>query len=107
MYIAPSSPPQDVMVTVLSSTEIQVNWTEVPERDRNGIITLYEVMYERFNMDMDLLEMNVNTSSFSIILSDLVPGQAYNISVRAYTGVGPGPYSTPEQMVLTDEERTF
>ncbi len=104
---APTSPPQNVMASVLSSTEIHVNWTKVPMRDQNGIVTLYEVLYEQSNIALALLAMNVNTSNFSIVLNDLVAGQVYNISVRPYTTVGPGPYSTPEQMVLTDEDSRF
>ena len=45
-HVAPASPPQNVTATVLSPTEIQVNWTGVLKRDQNGIITQYEVKYK-------------------------------------------------------------
>ncbi len=92
------------MATVLSFTEIQVNWTEVPERDQNGMVTVYEVMYEQLTMTE---VFNANTSNFTVILGELVPAQMYNISVRAYTDAGPGPFSTPELTVETDETSMF
>ena len=80
--------------TVLSSTEIQVNWTEVPEIDQNGVITGYEVMYEPLmNFSGQITTLTVNTTNLSITLMDLEEYVEYSISVRAYTSVGPGPYS--------------
>ena len=79
--------------TVFSSTEIQVNWTEVPEIDQNGIITMYEAMYEPLMTFGVLNTTTVNTTNLSIILISLEEYVDYNISVRAYTSVGPGPYS--------------
>ena len=93
-HTAPASPPQNVTATVLSSTEIQVNWIEVLEIDQNGIITEYEVMYEPLmNFDGQITTLTVNTTNLSITLMDLEEYVEYNISVRAYTSVGPGPYS--------------
>ena len=90
----PASPPQNVTAPVLSSTEIQVNWTEPPEIDQNGIITEYEVMYEPLMTFGGLMTVStVITTNLSITLFDVVVYVEYNISVRAYTSVGPGPYS--------------
>ena len=90
----PASPPQNVTATVLSSTEIQVNWTEVIEIDQNGIITEYEVMYEPLmNFSGLITTLTVNTTNLFITLMDLQEYVEYKISVRAYTSVGPGPYS--------------
>ena len=80
--------------TVLSSTEIQVNWTEVLGIDQNGIITEYEVMYKPLmNFGGRITTLTVNTTNLSITLMDLQEYVEYSISVRAYTSVGPGPYS--------------
>ena len=90
---APASAPENVMLMVISSTEIQVSWTEVPEIERNGIITMYEVMYDPL-MTFDVLTpATVDTTNLTIIVDGLEEYVEYNISVRAYTSVGPGPYS--------------
>ena len=79
--------------TVLSSTEIQVNWTEVAEIDQNGIITEYEVMYEPLMTFGVLNTTTIRTMNLFTVLYELEEYVEYNISVRAYTQVGPGPYS--------------
>ena len=91
--IAPASPPQNVTATTQSSTEIQVNWTEVLEKDQNGLITFFEVIYNPLTTFDVLTALTVNTTNSSITLMDLEEYVEYNISVRAYTSVGPGPYS--------------
>ena len=89
----PASSPENIQTEVLSSTEIRVSWTEVSEIDRNGIITMYEVMYEPLMTFGVLTPATVNTTNLTIIVDGLEEYVEYNISVRAYTSVGPGPYS--------------
>ena len=79
--------------TVLSSTEIQVNWTEVAEIDQNGIITKYEVMYEPLMTFGVLNTTTTTTMNLFTVLFGLEEYVEYNISVRAYTNDGAGPYS--------------
>ena len=43
--------------------------------------------------DGELMTMAINTSITSIVLGGLQEYIEYNISVRAYTSVGPGPFS--------------
>ena len=79
-----------------SPTSISVTWEEVPLIDQNGDIIGYEVRYrplETFGgaIGVELL----NTSLLSYELVNLEQFVDYNISVRAYTSVGPGPYSDP------------
>ncbi len=79
---------------VLSSLSIQVNWTDVPEIDQNGIITDYEIMYEPLMTFGDALSISiVNTTNKYITLDGLQEFVNYTISVRARTSVGPGPFS--------------
>ena len=95
LNVVPSSPPQKVSIAVLDSTSIQVNWTEVPDIYQNGVITLYEVEYEPL-VTFGVLRkqtLMVNSTINSITLLYLEEYVQYNISVRAYTSVGPGPYS--------------
>ena len=93
-FPAPSGYPQNVEPTTISSTEILVSWDEVPAVDQNGIIVLYEVQYETLmTFDGQLMTMAMNTSNTSIVLGGLQEYVEYNITVRAYTSVGPGPFS--------------
>ncbi len=89
-----------------SSTTIEVTWDIVPPIDQNGIITMYEVLYqplETFDGAIMTQTMNVSGSAMSVVLSDLEEFVNYTISVRAYTSVGAGNYSS-EITVLTLED---
>lgn len=72
---------------------IYVAWKEIPPIDRNGIITNYEVLYEP--LCENLTAESINTTNLSLIIVELEEFAHYNISVRAYTSVGPGPFSVP------------
>ena len=93
----PSEAPQNVTLMVESSTAIKVSWEEVPAIDENGIIIMYQVQYDPLETFGDLIfTKNVNitdTSMLSTVLTGLEEYVEYNISVRAYTSAGPGPYS--------------
>lgn len=73
-----------------------MTWDEVLPIDRNGIITEYEVLYEPLETFGGLLSpLSMNTTNLVVDFMGLVPFTNYNISIRAYTSVGPGPYSEP------------
>ena len=82
--------------TAVSSTEIDVSWEEVPAIDQNGVITMYQVQFEplvTFEGQISTNSVNVTNASLSVTLTGLEEYVEYNISVRAYTSAGPGPYS--------------
>ena len=104
-FTVPDASPQNVTVMILSSTEIQVSWEEVPAIDQNGIIIMYEVQYEPLETFGDQLSTNTtNTTMLTTTLTDLEEYVEYNITVRAYTSVGPGPYSDPPITERTAED---
>ena len=83
-----------------------MTWGPVPDIDQNGIITGYEVMYEpleTFDGNISTLTVNVSGSDLSTLLMELQEFVDYSISVRAYTIIGPGPYSD-EEMARTNED---
>ena len=94
-YPGPATPPQNVQANAASSTEIMVTWEEVLPIDQNGIITNYEIQYEPLQFMESLDTMFVNVTDMALNLTNLEEYVEYNISVRAYTIIGPGPYSDP------------
>ena len=90
----------------ISSTEIEVSWEEVPAINENGIITVYEVQYVPLQTFGDQISTNTtNTTYLNTTLTGLQEYVEYSISVRAYTSVGPGPYSdTVTERTLEDGE---
>ncbi len=91
---APASPP-DMMTVADSSTSIVVIWYMVRDIDQNGIITMYEVRYEPLETFNDTITTMTETAQQrTVVLRNLQEYVDYNISVRAYTSEGEGPYST-------------
>ena len=101
-------PPVNITATAVSSTEIEVTWEEVPAINRNGEITVYEVMYDPLQtFDVQAVDtVNItNTSMLLIVLTGLEEYVEYNISVGAYTSTGPGPYSDPVTVRTLEDGR--
>ncbi len=102
----PANPPDNVTASANSSTTIIVTWDIVPPIHQNGIITMYEVLYqprETFNGAITTQTMNVSGSMMSVVLSNLEEFVNYTIFVRAYTSEGAGPYGE-EVTVMTPED---
>ena len=83
------------MAMAVSSTEVRVTWENVPVIDQNGDIINYEIQIEPLQFPADIFVDQLTTTNLSIVVTGLEEYIFYNISVRAYTSVGPGPYSDP------------
>ena len=85
---------------------INVSWVMLDCQDRHGIIIMYEVRYTSsdFGDNVDLTLNTTNGNETSLIVDELEEFTNYTIQVRAYTAVGPGPYSAPMD-VLTLPDR--
>ena len=72
-----------------------VTWDIVPLLDPNGVITMYEVLYETvtFNGFIWSTTATVDGTARAVNLTGLNEYFNYTISVRAYTSAGEGPYS--------------
>ena len=91
----PAAPPENVQAKAISSTTIMVTWEEVLAISQNGIIVNYEVRAEPLQFTGELEIQTMNTTDLSANITGLEENVEYNISVRAYTSMGPGPYSDP------------
>ena len=111
-FTAPSSP-LNVTVANKTSTTLLVTW--LSPTTPNGVLTNYEVTYtgvsavnpvpESFFQPLSIL---VSAFHSSVALPHLVPYSNYTISVRAFTGTGPGEYSVGiEDRTEEDSELTL
>ncbi len=72
-------------------------WEDVQEIDKNGVIIAYEILYIPLGtLNGKLVPELVNTSASNrtVTLNNLEEYIFYNMSVRAYTSVGAGPFSS-------------
>ena len=70
-----------------------VTWEEVLAIDENGIIINYEMEFVPLQFTETLVTGSINTTNLFIDITGLQEYVEYDISVRAYTSVGPGPFS--------------
>ena len=100
--LAPSSPPQNVMLTPASSTSFSLSWDPPPADDINGIVTEYRITITEVVTGRVITLTSATTSKMA---SGLHPYYVYECIVSAFT-VGAGPYSqiiritTPEDGML-------
>ncbi|RDD35988.1 Tyrosine-protein phosphatase Lar, partial [Trichoplax sp. H2] len=97
----PNTYPSDINVTTLTSTSIYISWQPIPLFERNGIITVYNISYHSLQWNHSGI-IQVDGSTLSNVLSNLLPYTTYNVTVRASTSVGFGPTS-PFVSVLTHQ----
>ncbi|CAJ0966038.1 unnamed protein product [Ranitomeya imitator] len=101
----PSAPPQDIRCNSQSSTSILVSWLPPPEDKQNGAITAYSINYSAVdgedNKPHEITVISSDTRQY--LLDQLEKWTQYQISMIAYTDVGPGPES-PSILVRTDED---
>ena len=70
-------------------------WDPVPEIDRNGIVTQYEVEFNQSTFN-EISTSNLTTTNGSVQMVELEGLEEYveySLRVQAYTSVGPGPFS--------------
>lgn len=86
--------------------QISVSWDEVPPIDQNGPITSYEVLYQT-TLNGISETVTVSGTELSTTLRELEELTSYNISVRANTSAGAGPYSEKmEEQTLQNRRKT-
>ena len=91
----PSASPLGLKPNDTTSRSILVQWEEVPDCDKNGIITSYTVRYQAITERTDHgNETIVPATKLFANLTDLIISAKYNISVLASTIKGDGPYSS-------------
>ena len=106
-HAVPDVAPSNVRADVLGSTSLNISWEEIPPTSRNGIIITYEAVFEPLDtFEGRLTPVLLNTSDLYAALNELEEFVRYNVSVRAYTSVGPGPYSN-EVFAMTQEDRKW
>ena len=88
-FTAPSSPPENVMVTSLDRASLNVTWQPPLEINQNGPITSYLITYERIGGSL----MVVTAAETEYVISGLIPFVAYLVQVTARSVNGTGLFS--------------
>lgn len=91
LLLAPDAPPLLVMVMASSHVAVAISWALPALFNHHGIVISYDILYES-DTTSGLAEGVTGTMTTVMGLEEFVQ---YNVSVRARTSVGPGPFSEP------------
>ena len=83
----------------LNYTTFQISWDGLSEEVANGFIKMYQVrlvLNASCAPVQPVLYSTFNTTTTDVVLSSLSVCAHYEMSVRGFTAVGPGPYSKPK-----------
>ncbi|XP_022777753.1 uncharacterized protein LOC111319202, partial [Stylophora pistillata] len=107
----PRGGPANVLSAEVNETTFNISWAPLSREQTNGDIILYNVKEELLSRGTSqkrssLSSKTVNTTNTFILLNGLRLCSQYQVSVRAYTKVGPGPYGPPLELPRTADPGT-
>lgn len=94
--LEPSHGPENVSSIEVDYTKYQITWNSLTRQVANGLVKMYQVrldLKESCTSFHTSFNSTFNTSKTEILLSSLSMCTRYEVSVRAFTEAGPGPYS--------------
>ncbi|PKK23317.1 sidekick cell adhesion molecule 1 [Columba livia] len=101
----PSAPPENVSAEAVSSTQILLTWTAVPESDQNGLILGYKILFKARDLDSEPKSQMVRGNhTQSCLLSGLRKYVLYEIQILAFTRIGDGVPSSPAVIERTKDD---
>ena len=111
LLLAPSGPPQDVVVTVVSPQNISVSWGLVSTENKNGIIKGYKLIYQALpngNETTKIIDIAGQAAeSTTTTLQNLNEFTNYTIAVLAFTVKGDGPLSVAQVVQTQQDSKCF
>ncbi|CAN7938846.1 unnamed protein product, partial [Ixodes hexagonus] len=90
----PTAAPEDVRARVLNVTTTTIFWSPPPPQHCNGKLRGYNV-YVTGNLSEPYLNKSMNSTSNSLLVTNLKAGASYKVWIAAHTSVGSGPLSSP------------
>ncbi|XP_044016307.1 Down syndrome cell adhesion molecule-like protein Dscam2 isoform X2 [Aphidius gifuensis] len=92
----PSSPPQDIRCTALSSQSLQISWETPPETSLNGVLRGFKVLWESMDLSIETSKSDTKiTTALTAVINNLEKYTNYSIQVSAMTRPGDGISSSP------------
>uniref|UniRef100_A0A8C8SF52 Sidekick cell adhesion molecule 1 n=1 Tax=Pelusios castaneus TaxID=367368 RepID=A0A8C8SF52_9SAUR len=101
----PSAPPENVTAEAVSSTQILLTWTTVPEPEQNGLILGYKILFRAKDLESEPKTQIVRGNhTQSVLLAGLRKYVLYEIQVLAFTRIGDGVPSSPPVIERTKDD---
>ncbi|KAG1650809.1 Receptor-type tyrosine-protein phosphatase S [Nymphon striatum] len=90
----PISAPENLRVTKVLATSVEISWDVVPCLERNGRIVSYEYEISHIFPLAQSKSSLFNTTGNHVHVDDLLPNTNHKFRVRLYTDAGVGPFSS-------------
>ncbi|XP_006859935.1 PREDICTED: protein sidekick-1-like [Chrysochloris asiatica] len=101
----PSAAPGNVSAEAVSSTQILLTWTSVPEQDQNGLILGYKILFRAKDLDPEPRSHVVRGNhTQSALLAGLRKFVVYELQILAFTRIGNGVPSLPLVLERTKDD---
>ncbi|XP_074246586.1 protein sidekick-1 isoform X4 [Saimiri boliviensis] len=95
---APAMAPQNVQVTPLTASQLEVTWDPPPPESQNGNIQGYKIYYWEADSQNETEKMKVLFLPEPVVrLKNLTSHTKYLVSISAFNAAGDGPRSDPQQ----------
>ncbi|XP_057170964.1 protein sidekick-1 isoform X2 [Ursus arctos] len=95
---APAMAPQNIQVTPLTASQLEVTWDPPPPESQNGNIQGYKVYYWEAGSQNETEKMKVLFLPETVVkLKNLTSHTQYLVSISAFNAAGDGPQSAPRQ----------
>ncbi|XP_040607207.1 protein sidekick-1 isoform X3 [Mesocricetus auratus] len=95
---APAMAPQNVQVTALTASQLEVTWDPPPPESQNGNIQGYKIYYWEADSRNETEKMKVLFLPEPVVkIKNLTSHTKYLISISAFNAAGDGPKSDPHQ----------
>ena len=94
IFLVPTSAPDEITGTEITSTTILLDWREIFLPERHGIIKGYKLTYQKSNgrnkRDTELETRSFDANIFTAFLFELTPYTNYTITLAGLTSKGLG-----------------
>ncbi|XP_030874579.1 protein sidekick-1 [Leptonychotes weddellii] len=95
---APAMAPQNIQVTPLTASQLEVTWDPPPPESQNGNIQGYKVYYWEADSQNETEKMKVLFLPETVVkLKNLTSHTQYLVRISAFNAAGDGPQSDPRQ----------
>ncbi|XP_032728664.1 protein sidekick-1 [Lontra canadensis] len=95
---APAMAPQNIQVTPLTASQLEVSWDPPPPESQNGNIQGYKVYYWEADSQNETEKMKVLFLPETVLkLKNLTSHTQYLVSISAFNAAGDGPQSDPRR----------
>lgn len=106
--LEPSVGPAGVSISKANETTFNISWEPLTREKSYGKVVMYDVKQELLSSGKrrkrsPIDSRTLNTTTTFVVLYDLPLCSRYDVSVRAYTTKGPGPYSLPVELQTSRE----